>query len=632
LLWPHRYAQLRDDLPRQIRHELNKSDILRVAADDFRRLAGHPDDELSGARAEIPASLRDELAASFRGSTITRYDQIWSPRDVDSQAWLAHEGAGANAFAAALARPRVLLTSPPVLATPPDDAAPPTAPPTRQDGTSAHEDGTPVRQDDAPDTATATTQDLVSVVTERGTPRTDAGHADAALTPRQTQTQLVPEAPARLTSGHPTQAPTPRQEPVSPTRADALDQPSGTARSAEPQPTRSAYLDELDHALLPVPRYAYGEHAAQIYTERLGTLRSQYVEARAAADAHGPATTAEVAELRQGAATAAQHLVADSGRIAAALREFSGHYADLPPGVTRGSAAHAWYVRELDGVIHSYRSALIDQGRHAGDRLQEHFEAQARTLRVLARSDTSVQHAATPNTSSWQEVAWRAHRDELDTRYATALDESSPPQRTQVQEQVRQQDQHQPQESDDATPVRGEDTTGRPQDIALRDRYGERLHDSLDRAVASVAALLADPGHPGTPGQDVTPGRALLVALDVTDADLAAATAHLRAGADRELRTAVARLATTGQPAAATVEQLDDWFTRRVEVLPAELVVDAARRAAVRDARDLADSIARGWATALPVAGRPFLDAFDARSGALSDDLRRAVADHHAAE
>src|SRR5690606_41108932 len=112
-----------------------------------------------------------------------------------------------------------------------------------------------------------------------------------------------------LTSGHPTQAPTPRQEPVSPTRADALDQPSGTSRSAEPQPTRSAYLDELDHALLPVPRYAYGEHPAQIYTERLGTLRSQYVEARAAADAHGPATTAEVAELRQGAATAAQHLV-----------------------------------------------------------------------------------------------------------------------------------------------------------------------------------------------------------------------------------------------------------------------------------------------------------------------------------
>src|SRR5690606_40844352 len=114
LLWPHRYAQLRDDLPRQIRHELNKSDILRVAADDFRRLAGHPDDELSGARAEIPASLRDELAASFRGSTITRYDQIWSPRDVDSPAWLATAGTDHTATTPPLARNRVKPPSTPL--------------------------------------------------------------------------------------------------------------------------------------------------------------------------------------------------------------------------------------------------------------------------------------------------------------------------------------------------------------------------------------------------------------------------------------------------------------------------------------------------------------------------------------
>ena len=627
--WPERHAQLQHDLPRQIRHELNKDDALRVAANDFHRLAGNPDDDLTGARADIPAQLRDELAASFRTSTMTRYDQIWAPRDVDTQAWLAHEAAGTNTFGAALARARLTPAPPAARATPTDAPTPTTASPTRQDGM-------PARQDDTPAHPVARTQEPVTVTPETSTvPRADSGVPEAARSARQTQTQLVPEAPARLSSAEPTVTPAPRQEPVTPARADALDRPAGTPRGAEPQPVRTAaYLEEFDHALLSVPRYAYGEAAHQIYTERLTTLRRQYVEARVAADAHGPARAAEVDELRQGAAIAARHLNADSGRVASAVSDFRDRYVDLPPGVSRGSRTHLWYARELDGVIDDFRTALVDRGHPADARLEEHFRARASTLQVLARTGAAQQHLGTPGSSSWRDTAWQVRREELDTAYAAALDKAAAPHaQEQVLEQVLEQVPEQvPELADDAAALRSAGSAEQTPDRTLLERYGERLGDSFDRSVAAVEALLSERSRPGTTEQNAAPGRELLVALDVTDADLATAAEHLRARADRDLRTAVVRFTTAEVPSTAAVDRLDEWLAYQVDLLPAALVVEAARRAAVRDARSLADSIARGWDAALPVAGRPFVEAFDARSGALSDDLRRAVAERYADE
>nr|BFF18683.1 hypothetical protein GCM10025730_22040 [Promicromonospora thailandica] len=629
LSWDERFEDLASTLPHRITHELEKDIVLGQAARDFHHLAGHPDD-LRGQRYDVSVKQFDDIAKDFRTDTLTQYDRIWAPAEADSRAWLAHEASRADLFATTLARAQESpLQAPPRPAPRPDADAPVTG--TRSEATPLRIDPDLGRQPDSAESSSGRSTSLGDQQTHETahSARTDDRAASGSpFRMDEAQIQVVREEPVSQTlssSG-------PRQGFGEPrTTAAEAHGPLGALRDQPPvRPAgQGDYGEEFGSTLRTDPAYAHGAAAQELYTARLDVLRQQYVDARTAMDVNGPADAAQVEELRRGVTDAAGRLRAESAMIADTVREFHDRYAELGRELSHDLGARIWYTRQISSVEDEFRAALTNQGVVALAGLERHFSAQAQAVRAAAHTDLAGPDA---RSQDWRSAVWQTRREQLDATYREALAHAAQEYPATVAEATSTL----PTTDGSAADVLHDpDSSSAAVHAEHLAQVRARFHEALDHAQDSVTAgIVSRTAHQETADEHLTPEAALLAAFEIEDPALTeTAAAVLRAEFDGALRaTAAAQPA----PAESVPEQAspdwDGWLARQVEDLPVRLALEAARAAAVAEARDLGETMGRAWESALPVPSPIFVKVFDIMPGPVPAVLREAVVDAYVAD